>query len=439
MGAERVFLTNRLILVLAAAITAAACNSPMTSPAPAPSIGDPIVIGAPLAATGNFNQEGALTKQGYELWADWANKDGGVMVKGVKHPVKIVYEDDASQAQQAAAMTEKLVTEEGAKFLLAPYGTTNAVAAAGVADKHHIPMVASNAIGRAIFSQGYKYIFGVVASADSYPLALIDMTSSLNPKPVTLAIITADDLFSQALTQATTTYAPTKGQQVVFLEKYPAGSTNLAPILQRAKAKNPDMFIAEGHLLESVAAQKAAKDVRLDAKMFIYAIGPGQSEFVQALGPSADYTVTAATWNAQARFNASYFLTSAEYVAAFRKKYNTQAEPSQLVANATAAGVALEKAIQNANSLDPEAVRDALVNLDVNTFFGRIKFDAQGQNTFKNILIVQVQNGVTQTVYPSELASAPLVYPTATWAARFGLPPEAPKAKLPGTGEPPGK
>jgi branched-chain amino acid transport system substrate-binding protein len=444
MGADTLFLkkrfipSKRFIPVLAAALLGAACNNPLSSPQPSPSIGDPIVVGAPLAATGNFTQEGALTKQGYELWADWANRDGGILVKGVRHPVKILYEDDASQAQQAAMATEKLITQEGAKFLLAPFGTTNAVAAAGVADKHHMPMVASNAIGRAIFTQGYKYVFGVVASADSYPQAVIDMALSMNPKPITLAIVTADDLFSLAVTQAVTTYATSKGQQIVFMAKYQAGSTNLYPLVQQAKAKNPDIFLNLGHLLEAVAAHKAAKDLRLDAKMFIYAVGPGQPEFVQALGNSADYTITASPWTPQARFKASYYLSSAEYVAAFRKKYNTQQEPSFLVADATAAGVALQKAIETANSLDPDAVRDALVNLDINTFFGRIKFDAQGQNTFKNILVVQVQNGQTQTVWPPEVATSAPVYPTATWEARFGLPPEAPKAKLPSTGHPAG-
>ncbi len=428
---------HKLFAVAAAILMGAACNNPLTSsPPPSPKIGDPIVIGAPLAATGNFAQEGALTKQGYELWKDWVNRDGGILVHGVRHPVQIAYEDDGSQAQQAAQVTEKLISQEGAKFLLAPFGTTNAVAAAGVADQHHMPMVASNAIGRAIFSQGYKYIFGVVASAESFPQAVIDMNLSFNPKPTTIALITADDLFSQAVAQALVTYATSKGQQVVFTAKYPAGSTNLYPLVQQAKAKNPDIFVDSGHLIEAVAAHKAAKDLLLDAKMFVYAVGPGQPEFVQALGPAADYTITASPWTPQARFKASYYLTSAAYVAAFRQKYNTQLEPSFLVADATAAGVALEKAIENANSLDPEAVRTALVNLDLETFFGRIKFDAQGQNTFKSILVVQVQNGQTQTIWPPEVASTAPVYPTQTWEVRFGVQAPAPKAKLPGTGHP---
>src|SRR5262249_22981635 len=248
-----------------------------------PKVGDPIVIGAPLAASGTFVQEGGLTKQGYELWADWANRDGGILVQGTRHPVKIAYEDDASQAQQAAQVTEQLITEEGAKFLLAPFGTSNAVTAAGVADKHHMPMVASNAIGRTIFMQGFKYVFGVVASAESYTQAVTDMLASMNPKPVTLAVISADDLFSLAVTQALTTYAISKVQQMVFSAKYPIGLTNLATLAQNTKITNKVICVHSGHLIQAVAAHKAAKDLLLDAKVFVYAVGPGQPEFVQAL------------------------------------------------------------------------------------------------------------------------------------------------------------
>src|SRR5262249_56101189 len=113
-------------------------------------------------------------------------------------------------------------------------------------------------------------VFGVVASAESHTQAVTDMLASMNPKPVTLAVISADDLFSLAVTQALTTYAISKGQQVVFSAKYPAGSTNLAPLVQQAKAKNPDIFVDSGHLLEAVAAHNTTNDLLLHPNAFPY-------------------------------------------------------------------------------------------------------------------------------------------------------------------------
>ena len=104
---------------------------------------------------------------------------------------------------------------------------------------------------------------------------------------------------------------------------------------------------------------------------------------------------------------------------------------------ATAAGVALQAAIEHAGSLNRDRVRDALASLDIETFFGRIRFDTQGENSFRSTLVVQIQNGLQLTVWPPELATAMPLYPTPPWATRLGLPAAPPTAKLPGTGLPP--
>src|SRR5207247_10549492 len=116
--------------------------------------------------------------------------------------------------------------------------------------------------------------------------------------------------------------------------------------------------------------------------------------------------LTASPWTAGARYRASYYLSSGEYVAAYHKKFNPPQEPPFPVADSTAAGVALQLAIERSQSTDPDRVREALATLDVNTFFGRIKFDGQGQNTYKNILVEQILNNQLQTVFPPENATA---------------------------------
>jgi branched-chain amino acid transport system substrate-binding protein len=353
------------------------------------------------------------------------------------HRVHLLYENDNSDPLISAQVTQQMITQKKVQFMLGPYGTTNTAAVAAVADKYRVPLVASNAAARQIFTQGFRYVFGVLASADQYPQALIDMVLTMNPKPATVAIVTADDLFSQSGAKATADYAVSRGLKIVFSQTYPSGLTNFDALIQQAKARNPDMLFNLGHLLESVAVNKAAMDVQLNAKLFAYAIGPAEPEFVGALGKAADYVVTVSPWTAEAKYRASYYLSSAQYVAAYRKKFHTSLEPSFAVADATAAGVALQAAIEQARSLDRDKVRDALASLDVATFFGRIRFDAQGENSYRSTLVVQIQNGQQLTVWPPELASAMPAYPTPTWSARLGLPATPPKAKLPGTGQPP--
>jgi branched-chain amino acid transport system substrate-binding protein len=423
-------MTRLRVSVLAVMLLGAACS--MSS---APQIGPDIVIGVPNAATGAYNIEGPLTRQGYDLWADWANSQGGIEVQGVMHKVRLLYQDDQSNPQLSAQIAERMLTVDKVQFLLGPYGTPPAAAVAAVAEQHRMPVVLPSAGARQVFMQGFHYAFGILAPVDQYPAAVFEWELSQAPRPTTIAILTADDDASMLITQGAVAAATQKGIKVIYLQKYPAGTTNLYAMVQEAKAKNPDIFLNSGHFLEAVAADKAAKDLSLDAKVLSFGVGPQQPEFVQALGPVADYAVTATPWAAQAKFKADYGPSTVDYVAAYRHKYHLQTDPGFVTADATASGLALQLAITHANSLNPEKVRDALASLDVNTFYGRLKFDAVGQNTFHNVLVVQVLSGQVQTVWPTELASATGTWPTPTWEARFGPAAAPPKAKLPGTGK----
>src|SRR5262245_5756306 len=427
---------GRMALSGLAILLAVGCSSPLVGGPTPPKMGDEIVVGAPLALSGALVQAAGAAKRGYDLWLDWANRDGGIVVAGVRHRVRLLYEDDGSDPKKSAQLAEKMITEEKATFLLGPYGTANTATVAAVADRHHVPMIAANGAARQIFMQGYRYVFGILASADQYPAAVLEMGLGMNPKPQTMAVLSADDVVSLAIAKGAIDYGTSRGIRTVFFQQYPAGTTNLYTVVQQAKTKNPDVFVNSGHLLEAIAAHKAAMDLRLDAKMFAYSVGPDQPEFVQTLGKSADYVVTASPWTPEAKYKADYYLTSAAYVAAYEKKYGTTQAPPFPVADSTVAGVALQVAIERAQSTDPERVRDALANLDISTFFGRIKFDGQGQNTFKNILVTQIRNGQLETVWPPETASTTPTYPTPTWESRFGTPTQPPKAKLPGTGKP---
>lgn len=429
MGARRALQTAALGLAMIAC-------TPLQSAPPPVKTGPDVVIGIPLGLTGNLSNESAMAKQGYDLWLDWVNEHG-LTVQGVRHRVRIQYADDTSKPDVTAQLAEQMITQNGASFLLGPYSAANTAAAAAVAERHHVPLISANGSARSIFAKGYRYVFGVQTPADRNLQVLFDLVATANPKPTTVAVLAADDSFSQEVAKGAIDYAQAKGLQIVYSQKYPNGATNLYNLVNEVKAKNPDIVINSGHLLEAIAMNKAAMDLRLNAKMFAYSVGPTMPDFVKALGPQADYIVTGSQWTAQAQYKSDYYLTGPQYVAAYRKKFQTTEEPNYQVADATAAGIALEKAIENAGSLDPEKVRDAIASLDLACFFGRIRFDSNGQNSSKPMLVEQIQSGHRQTVWPPELANTTVVYPAPSWTARLGPPPEAPKAKLPGTGVPP--
>jgi len=403
---------RKLALLAAAAVAAVACGSGTSTGQTT------ITLGAPLGLTGSLTKESTLTQQGYNLWLDWINASGGIVVNGVKHPVVIKYYDDTSNANQSAVLMQKLITEDKAQFLLGPYGSAATATDAAIAEQNQIPMVEANGAAQSIFNQGYKYTFGVLSPANKYLEGVIDMAATLSPKPTTIAMLSADDNFSIEVADAINAYAPTKGMRVVLYKKYKNGATNLSAEVQAAKAVNADIVLNSGHLQEAIAINKAAKEQKLNAKIFAYSVGPSTPDFIAALGNDANYVYDGSQWTPQVKYTPAFYLTVSDYVAAYKAKYPGLGDPDYHVAESTAACLALQRAIENAGSLDPKKVRDALAALDVTVFFGQIKFDSRGINIYKPMVVEQIQAGVHHTVFPADVADAQAKYPTPAWDQR---------------------
>src|SRR3989442_3020277 len=331
-------MTVRKLALLAVAVVAAfACGTASSGP----TTGSTITLGAPLGLTGSLTKESILTQQGYNLWQDWINARGGILVGGVKHPVVIKYYDDTSNANQSAVLMQKLITEDKAQFLLGPYGSAATATDAAIAEQNQIPMVEANGAAQSIFNQNYKYTFGVLSPANKYLQGVIDMAGTLNPKPTKIAMLSADDNFSLEVAQGVVDYAPTKGMEVVIYKKYKNGATALTAEVQAAKAANPDIVLNSGHLAEAIAINKAAKEQKLNAKVFAYSVGPSTPDFIKSLGKDADYVYDGSQWTPQVKYKAQFYLSVADYVSAYKQKYPDQGDPDYHVAESTAACLAL--------------------------------------------------------------------------------------------------
>lgn len=395
---------------------AAACGE--TSAPPPVLVGSDVLVGAAISLSGSLSQEGRLTQQGYQMWASWVNAQGGVLVGGVRHRVQLVLQDDQSRPDLSASLAAGLITGSGAQFLLGPYGSDTTAAVAAVAEQHRIPLVEGTGAAQSIFNHGYRYTFGIMSLTDQYFAELFDMVAGLSPRPRTIALLSAADSFSQEVADSVRARAPGKGLDVVLSQQYPAGATDVTALVAKAAAAHPDILINSGHLAEAEAIHRAARALGLDARIYAYSVGPSTSEFIADLGPDADYVLAGAQWTPQVSYPRQMYLTTPEYIAAYRSMFRTLDEPSYQTAQGTAAGLALQRAMENAGSLDPLAVRDALSALDVTTFYGRLKFDSRGANVTKPMVVQQILDSRHHTVYPPQVADVSLKYPTPPWSQR---------------------
>jgi branched-chain amino acid transport system substrate-binding protein len=73
--------------------------------------------------------------------------------------------------------------------------------------------------------------------------------------------------------------------------------------------------------------------------------------------------------------------------------------------------------MQQAKSIKPQAVRDALSAIEIETLYGRIKFtkDGDGDPVVMGPGVGQVQKGGMEFVYPLSGKTAGVIYPVPHW------------------------
>jgi branched-chain amino acid transport system substrate-binding protein len=206
--------------------------------------------------------------------------------------------------------------------------------------------------------------------------------------------------------------AKKRGFTVIEPEYFPAQATDVSAALTKVKAKKPDVIIGSVHLVEGIAIIKQANELGVRPQLFGETVAPPTPDFKNTLHDLANSVIGSSQWTPEVKGSDPWFGTAQNYSAAIQAKYGHAAEYHN--AEATGACLALALAAQKAGSTDPNKVRDAMAALDTQSFFGRIHFDQTGQNTFKPMSVIQIQQGKVVTVWPTDAAAAKMTWPRAT-------------------------
>ena len=109
------------------------------------------------------------------------------------------------------------------------------------------------------------------------------------------------------------------------------------------------------------------------------------------------------------------FKSAREFAKQFQDRFGYEADYH--VASGAADVLVYKFAIEKAGVLEPKKVRDALATLDVETLYGRVKFEASGQIAMGQVL-VQIQDGKLVPVYAFGKTLGKAVYPMPAWGQR---------------------
>ena len=372
---------------------------------PAVSYAQDVVVGASVALTGKYARTGQEQLQGFQMWVDDVNARGGLLGR----KVALKYYDDESKPETGAKLYEKLITDDKVDLLIGPYSSDVTMAASTVAEKYNFPMVSSGASATQIWERGYKNIFGLYTLAENYMVQILEFAKSKGLRKI--ALIYENTEFPRAIASGVKSKAKQLGMNVVFEEEYGKASTDFSSMIIKIKSKKPDMVIGGSYLPDSVAFMRQAKENRLYAKIFAFAVGPALPDFGKNLGLDADGVM------GNTMFEPTLKLPGIkEFAEKYKAKYGH--EPGYHAAGGYGAGQVLEDAVKKAGSLDRDKVRAALFSLDTTTTFGRFKVDATGRQIGKVGYAVQWINGNREIILPPDVATAKPVYPFKDWGKR---------------------
>lgn len=394
---------NMAFLLVAAAVFVFAFASPLRAESE-------VRFGASLSLTGSKATEGRLVKDGYDFYVKHINERGGIEIAGVKHKVSITYYDDESDPKAAVRLTEKLIVEDGIKFLLGPYSSGVTFPASSVAEKHRIPMVEANGASTTIFERGYKYIFATLNSVDQYTSNIMKMAAEAEPRAQKVALISENALFPKLGIDSAERQAKELGLDVVYKEYYPSGTKDLSSMLAAIKETNPDILVAGGYTGDMILLARQAEEMGLSVKMMGFLLGPTLPGFVESLGQSAEYLLEPIQWSSNMPWKDEVFgYTAAEFAELFKRDFGY--EPDYHPPQSAAALLVYHHALQKVGGFDPQKVRDAIAETDIMTFYGPIRFNEKGQNIAKSMAVIQIQGGKPVVVYPPTHAQGKFIYP----------------------------
>lgn len=380
-----------------------------------PEFAGTIVFGAAVSDTGKYAREGQDTRQGYDLWLDWVNNEyGGIKVGDDRYQAEILYYDDEGDPDTAANLVERLITEDEVDFLLGPYSSALTMSTSAIAEKYGVVMVEGNGASESIFERGFQNIFAVLTPAGNYTQSALKALADGGAKSVVIAY--EDTAFPTSVANGAKAWAEEYGYEVLAFESYPLDTPDVSNLITNFKSLNPDVFVGGGHFNDALLFVRAAKEQGWMPGAMVITVGPSNPDFVTEVGADANYIMGPTQWERTMSWEDDYFGTPEEYAQRYEGMWGEP--PSYQAAESTATALALHLAIESAGTLEMDAVRQALFDLDVTTFYGPINFDDTGKNVAKPMGTIQIQDGVINVVAPVEAAVADILYPAPAWDQR---------------------
>ena len=385
-----------------------------------------------------FPFSGPLALVGVDYWESWdvvsdmMNEKGGVLGKKV-----VGVKADAVDPKRAMSEAERLITVEKVNVIIGTYSSPRAIVASEVAEKYKKIYYETGAAADKLTARGLKYFFRLQVKGSEYgkmgsTFAAKTLAPAMkkNPKDLTVVTCHEDSIWGSTINKAFIEQAKIEGFKIAESISYNYKAVDFSAMITKFKSIGPDVVLASNYPNDFMIMWRQMKQLDFNMKAYV---GTGtllHDALPKSLGSDIDYVFDVQGVGLQ-NFNMEFISERTrnflkEICERYLKKYGKEM-PAIQYAPAYEMWLFLDKVLPTAGSDDPEAIRKALLDLDVpmkDTLLGYgIKFagpdspDA-GQNIRAVPGIMQWQHKKLWTVYPNELATSKIWAVMPTWKER---------------------
>jgi branched-chain amino acid transport system substrate-binding protein len=333
-----------------------------------------------LAVLGNENFEGA------QIAVDVINEQGGIVGRKVE-----LVSGDASTPEKAQSEAERLLSIPGVQVITGTYSSGLSYAASQVAERRGAIYWETGGIADRLTQRGFKTFFRSVFTATSNGELAAGISQDIiaaklgkAPKDLKVLVVHEDSDYGTSVATAAQEKAKQLGFNVIDRLPYKGTSTDLAPLVLRMKASEPDIVIASSYATDALLIQRQMKQLGVNVKAFIGTGGIyGLTSFGEGLG-----TAVNGIFDTEGSANIGAQSLSPEAKAdgdLFRKRFQDKhGKAPSYVAMQGYIGTALflKEVLAKAGSMDVEKLRQAALKIDIavgHTALGwGVKFAGEG-------------------------------------------------------------
>jgi branched-chain amino acid transport system substrate-binding protein len=247
-----------------------------------------------------------------------------------------------------------------------------------------------------------------------------------NPKPKTVALVTADAEFGRNALDGARDNVKAAGLQTVYDKAYPPTTVDYTPIVRAVQAASPDVVFVASYPPDTVGILRAVNEIGYKPNMLGGTmVGTAAAAFRTQLGPLLNGVVVGELWEPAKTMD---FPGIWDFIKQYQPK--AQAEGVDplgyfLPPFAYAEMQVLEEAITQTGGLDDAKLADYIHSHPFKTIVGEINFGPDGEWTKPQNLFVQYHgiknNDIEQfrddshiaILYPSEFKTGELIAPFA--------------------------